>query len=95
MIYKKGLEGDVLIRSPNDLGGLKSAEYRTLNPQGLMPLLLLPDGTSFYESEVAFPPSPLPFWHRDDFQRPLLSEVNVQNSKDVQAFSRNVVGQYT
>eukprot|EP00884_Botryococcus_braunii_P012251 jgi/Botrbrau1/21026/Bobra.0144s0038.1 len=52
IIYKKGLEGDVTIKSPNDLGGLKSTEYRTLNPQGLMPLLLMPDGTALYESEI-------------------------------------------
>jgi glutathione S-transferase len=48
----KGLEAQVQVASPADLGGLKSAEYLALNPQGKMPLLVLPDGRALPESEV-------------------------------------------
>lgn len=40
LLYKKGLENAVQIQSPGKLGGLKSAEYTALNPQGKMPLLV-------------------------------------------------------
>jgi glutathione S-transferase len=40
IIYKKGIEDQVGIKSPMDLGGLKSPEYLKLNPQGKMPLLV-------------------------------------------------------
>jgi glutathione S-transferase len=43
---------EVEVASPQALGGLKSAEYLALNPQGKMPLLRLPDGTALFESEV-------------------------------------------
>mmetsp|Transcript_23316 Transcript_23316/g.64430 ORF Transcript_23316/g.64430 Transcript_23316/m.64430 type:complete len:273 (-) Transcript_23316:347-1165(-) len=49
--YKKGLE-DVEIQPPKILGGLKTPEYLAKNPQGKMPLLLLPDGGAIPESEV-------------------------------------------
>jgi glutathione S-transferase len=52
IIYKKNLEDKVAIESPKALGGLKSEQYLKLNPQGLMPLLVLPDGTALPESEV-------------------------------------------
>ena len=52
ILYKKGLEGDVDVRSPKDLGGLRSAEFLALNPLGKMPALALPDGSSLYESQV-------------------------------------------
>ena len=54
IIYKKGLSltDDVLIKSPVDLGGLKSPEYLALNPQGLMPLLVTPEG-SIPESDTS------------------------------------------
>lgn len=54
-IYKKGLESIIDIKSPLELGGLKSPEYLALNPQGKMPVLVLPDGTSLPESEVRPP----------------------------------------
>lgn len=52
IIYWKGLEDIIDIRSPMDLGGLKTDEYLALNPQGKMPLLVLPEGLSLPESEV-------------------------------------------
>jgi glutathione S-transferase len=49
----KGLERHVSVASPADLGGLKSADYLALNPQGKMPLLTgLPNGRALPESEV-------------------------------------------
>lgn len=50
VIYKKML--DIDIQPPTTIGGLKSDAYLACNPQGKMPLLLLPDGTSIPESEV-------------------------------------------
>ena len=52
ILYKKGVEDAVDIVSPAALGGLKSARYAAYNPFGLMPMLLLPDGSALYESEV-------------------------------------------
>ena len=43
IIYKKGIEDQISIKSPQDIGGLKSAEYLKLNPQGKMPLLVADD----------------------------------------------------
>jgi len=46
IIYKKGLVlgRDIVIKSPDELGGLKSAEYLALNPQGKMPVLVTSHG---------------------------------------------------
>ena len=53
VIYKKGLEDEIDILPPKTLGeGLKSPGYLALNPQGKMPLLVLPDGTPLPESQV-------------------------------------------
>ena len=38
--------------SPSELGGLRSEEYLTLNPQGKMPLLVEDDGTVVWESDA-------------------------------------------
>jgi glutathione S-transferase len=46
------MEDRIDIKSPMELGGLKSDDYLALNPQGKMPLLVLPDGTALPESEV-------------------------------------------
>lgn len=40
IIYKKGIEDQVSIKSPMDVGGLRSPEFLALNPQGKMPLLV-------------------------------------------------------
>jgi len=40
------------VESPAALGGLKSPEYLALNPQGKMPLLVLPGGQAIYESDT-------------------------------------------
>lgn len=52
IIYWKQLEDTFSIRNPSELGGIKSDEYLALNPQGKMPLLVLPDGLALPESEV-------------------------------------------
>ena len=51
VIYYKGLEEQVNIVSPMELGGLKSAEFLALNPQGKMPTLTTSDGP-IAESDV-------------------------------------------
>lgn len=54
VLYKKGLEGEVDIAPPRLLGdkGTKSPAYLALNPQGKMPVLVLPDGQALPESAV-------------------------------------------
>lgn len=52
VIYKKGLEDEIDVKSPKELGGLTSEAYKALNPLCKMPLLVLPDGTALPESEV-------------------------------------------
>lgn len=52
LIYHKGLEGDIEMKSPADYGGLVSDEYRAINPQGKMPALILPSGETLYEARV-------------------------------------------
>eukprot|EP00244_Chara_vulgaris_P010939 TRINITY_DN518_c0_g1_i1.p1 TRINITY_DN518_c0_g1~~TRINITY_DN518_c0_g1_i1.p1 ORF type:complete len:257 (-),score=51.33 TRINITY_DN518_c0_g1_i1:1086-1856(-) len=51
-IFLKGLEDEILLKSPADFGGLKSPTYLKLNPQGKMPILILPDGRIIPESEI-------------------------------------------
>ena len=51
-IYAKSLENAVEIKSPSELGGLKSDEYLALNPYGKMPMLTTGEGETIYESEV-------------------------------------------
>lgn len=52
VLYKKGLEATVDIVAPATIGGLKSETYLELNPQGKMPLLVLPNGLALPESQV-------------------------------------------
>ena len=53
IIYKKGLEDVISIKTPAAFGGLKSPEYLALNPQGKMPTLIFPaGGDPIPESEV-------------------------------------------
>lgn len=52
VIYKKGLESEIDITSPKELGGLRSEQYLALNPEGKMPILVLPNGTVIPECEV-------------------------------------------
>ncbi len=56
VLYKKGLKDKVDIVSPKVYGGMKSDEYVALNPQGLIPMLVLPDGKSLWESDVSVSP---------------------------------------
>ena len=53
IIYKKGLsENDVAIKNPAELGGLRSEEYRKVNPQGKMPCLVCREtGLNIAESD--------------------------------------------
>lgn len=51
--YKKNIpDEEVEIKSPMELGGLKTPEYLALNPQGKMPLLAIKDGISIPESDT-------------------------------------------
>lgn len=52
IIYWKQLEDAFAITDPSAIGGIKSDEYLRLNPQGKMPLLVLPDELALPESEV-------------------------------------------
>ena len=53
LLYKKGLESEVAIAKPVDLGGLVSDEYKALNPQCKMPLLVDEDeGVTVYEADA-------------------------------------------
>jgi len=54
IIYAKGLDetGTVAVAPPSELGGLKSPEYMSLNPQGKMPLLSIEGGSPLYESDT-------------------------------------------
>jgi len=52
IIYKKKLEGKIDIRSPTEIGGLRSEEFAALNPYRKMPVLVLPSGEAFPESQV-------------------------------------------
>ena len=58
VIYKKGLEDEIDTVAPQKLGGLQSEQYLALNPQGKMPLLVLPDGTALPESQVRLAATP-------------------------------------
>jgi len=52
LIYLKGIEDQIQLKTPFDYGGMQSDEYKRINPQGKMPVLILPDGTTIYESKV-------------------------------------------
>jgi len=54
VLYYKGISEDmVAIRSPMELGGLKSEEFKAISPQGLMPCLHLPsEGIALPESDT-------------------------------------------
>ena len=53
LVYKRGLEELVHIKSPRELGGLNSPDYLALNPQGKMPLLVEADtGLTVWESDA-------------------------------------------
>jgi glutathione S-transferase len=52
VIYYKGIEDEVEIKSPVTLGGLKSPEYLILNPHGKMPLLVTEDSVAIPESDT-------------------------------------------
>ena len=53
LIYKRGLEDLVSIKSPGELGGLRSEQYLSLSPQGKMPLLVdEASGLPVFESDA-------------------------------------------
>jgi hypothetical protein len=57
VIHAAGLNDRIDVKSPSELGGLKSDEYKALHPMGKMPLLVLPTGQAIPESTVRTPPS--------------------------------------
>ena len=52
LLYKLGLENDVKVTSPMEIGGLRSEEFLALNPQGKMPLLVEDDGIVVWEADA-------------------------------------------
>ena len=54
LVYHKGLEDKVEMRTPGDYGGLSSDAYRAINPQGKIPALVLPGGKTLFEAKVVF-----------------------------------------
>ena len=54
LIYFKGLESLIDMKTPADYGGLSSADYRKINPQGKIPSLILPSGKTLFEAKVIF-----------------------------------------
>ncbi|CAM9378584.1 unnamed protein product [Scytosiphon promiscuus] len=52
VIYEKGIEDQVDIVSPMDVGGLKSEEYLKMNPHGKMPCMNSPECGPIPESET-------------------------------------------
>jgi len=52
LIYHKGLEDTIDIRTPGDWGGLSSPEYRAINPQGKIPAFIFPSGETLFEAKV-------------------------------------------
>lgn len=52
LVYYKGLEDQIEMKSPADYGGLMTDEYRKTNPQGKMPALILSTGEVLFEASV-------------------------------------------
>ena len=52
LLYLKGIEDKVDLKTPADFGGMATDAYRALNPQGKIPTLILPDGHAIFESRV-------------------------------------------
>ena len=55
LLYWKGLESAFRVENPSALGGLKSEAYLALNPQGKMPLLVVPSDDA--DESLAIPRS--------------------------------------
>ena len=81
IIYKKKIEDRISFVNPSVLGGLKSAEYLKLNPQGKMPLYITDENYPIPESDTiaryiidkysTLPPSFIP----DTIQQRTLSDL--------------------
>ena len=52
LIYYKGLEDKFDIKTPDDIGGWGSKEFKKVNPQGKLPIIILEDGFEVFESRV-------------------------------------------
>ena len=52
IVYSKGLDDQVQLVNPSELGGLKSTEFLELNMQGKMPVLVTADGWAIPESDT-------------------------------------------
>jgi len=46
------LEDQVVVKSPKDYGGMRSGQYRAINPMGKMPAMVTGEGTMLFESQV-------------------------------------------
>ena len=51
-VQLNGLEDEVVVKSPKDYGGMKSEQYRSINPMGKMPAMVTDEGTMLFESQV-------------------------------------------
>ena len=52
LIYYKGLESHIDMKTPADYGGMASADFRAINPMGKVPVLILPSGETMFEARV-------------------------------------------
>ena len=52
LVYLKGLEEQIELKSPQDYGGFGSDEFRKINPMNKLPVLVLEDGTAIFEARV-------------------------------------------
>lgn len=57
LLYWKGIEAKVKIENPAAIGGLKSEQYLSLNPQGKMPLLVVETRAEGEDARLAIPES--------------------------------------
>ena len=62
IMRKKKLLEKIDIESPKVFGGMKTDEFLALNPQGLIPALVFPDGKALWESDVR-PSAAWLCWH--------------------------------
>ncbi|CAN0384326.1 unnamed protein product [Laminaria digitata] len=52
VIYEKGIEDEIEIVSPMDIGGLKSEQFLKMNPHGKMPVMSTADCGNIPESDT-------------------------------------------
>lgn len=52
LVYYKGLEDHIDMKTPADYGGMASADFRAINPEGKVPVLVLEGGEVIFEARV-------------------------------------------